>query len=244
MQMITRSANHTYAFEGREYPGVTGVLKVLDKSDALMSWAARMTAEAAIANIGTLPQLLDSVGPEGVVKALTARSGWTSQKAMNLGSEIHDLADKWVRGQPLPDVITAEAVNRIKAYDAWWSSSGWRLRTSEALLVNPVAGYGGTLDLLCYDSDGRTVLADIKSGRIDYRGRVYDSIVLQLAAYSGATWLQHEGVIYPMPKVDRHAVIHVTEEGVREVEVSVSGADREAFGHCLGLWTWREANKR
>jgi hypothetical protein len=239
---ITRSADHHYTFRGVTYRGTTGILKVLDKSDPMMAWASRKTAEAAIANIGALPQLLESVGPEGVVKALTARSAWTSEKAMDLGSEIHDMADRYVKGQePVPG--TEEATARVKAYAEWWKASGWTLRASEALLVNTVAGYGGTLDLLCRDADGRTVLADIKSGRIDYRGRVYDSIVLQLAAYGMAEWLQVGAQLYPMVQVDRYAVVHVTADGVKEVEVPIGQADHIAFLACVELAKWRESRK-
>ena len=71
--------------------------------------------------------------------------------------------------------------SRVLAYAAWWKASGWRLRLSEAMLVNPMMGYGGTLDLLAYDRDGRTVLADIKTGK-----GVYQEAVLQLTAYGMA----------------------------------------------------------
>ena len=40
MTAITRSADHRYTYEGKEYPGVTGVLSVIDKSGPLMTWAA------------------------------------------------------------------------------------------------------------------------------------------------------------------------------------------------------------
>lgn len=240
--MITRTPDHQYLYEGQSYPGVTGVLKILDKSDALVAWASRMTAEAAIANIGTLPQLLASVGPEGVVKALTSRSAWTSRKAMDLGSDVHDLADRYVRGEALPDV-PGEAMDRIKGYAEWWRSSGWTLRTSEALLVSPGAGYGGTLDLLCRDRDGRTVLADIKSGNIDYRGKIYDSIALQLAAYGSSELIQVGGTVFAMPRIDRYAVIHVRADGVTEREVALGADDVAGFRACLALWRWHEGYK-
>ena len=73
---ITRDRYHRYTYEGTTYPGVTSILRVLDKSDALMAWASRNTAEAALAQLDHLAGLRDTVGPEGVVKALTARSGW------------------------------------------------------------------------------------------------------------------------------------------------------------------------
>ena len=69
----------------------------------------------------------------------------------------------------------APITSRVLAYAAWWKASGWRLRLSEAMLVNPMMGYGGTLDLLAYDRDGRTVLADIKTGKGVYQEAVPSS---------------------------------------------------------------------
>lgn len=240
MTYIERTPDHFYKFDGQVYPGVTNVLKVLDKSGPLMAWAARMTAEAALRV--DLAKLLEGVGPEGVVKALTSRSAWVNEQARDLGTRIHGYADDLVMGRPLPELAGEDRV-RIEHYAEWWSNSGWRLRASEALLVNPGKGYGGTLDLLCYDRDGRTVLADIKSGRIDYRGQVYDSIILQLAAYGDTEFMETAGALYVTPIIERYVVIQVTADGVREVEVAIGEAERRAFGACLELARWRESVK-
>lgn len=234
---ISRSPTHQYTFDGVTYPGVTSVLKVLDKSDALMGWAARMTAEAAIGMADTLPQLLASVGPEGVTKALTARSAWKRDEAAALGTEVHHLADLLITGGTLPPMSDA-ALARVDRYEAWWRASGWRVRVSEALLVNVTKGYGGTLDLLCYDRDGRTVLADIKTGKA-----IYHETTLQLAAYGAAEWAESDGSLYAMPQIDRYVILHVTADEVREVEVNVGRAELDAFGACLTLSRWRDTMK-
>lgn len=251
MSTITRSADHHYTYEGVTYRGVTGVLSVIDKSGPLMSWAARQTAEAAVAmftvdpaNGGALAQLLATVGEEGTIKALTSRGNWKRDEAAQLGTEIHGLADKLVRGQPLP-YMTDTTAKRVDGYAKWWAASGWSLRTSEALLVNPTASYGGTLDLLARDRDGCTVLADIKTGK-----GVYSEAVLQLTAYGDAEFIQppSENVMEPgqafrMPKVDRHVILHVTADGVREIEVNVGDLERIAWMACLDLATWRDSVK-
>ena len=98
--MITRDAAHNYSYEGRQYPGVTGILRVLDKSDALMGWAARQTAEAAVRLTATpgepdanaLETLIGTVGTEGTIRALTSRSSWTRDEAAQLGTDVHHLA--------------------------------------------------------------------------------------------------------------------------------------------------------
>ena len=154
-----------------------------------------------------------------------------------LGTDVHGMADLLVTGQPLPDMDPVVA-HRVQLYADWWQAAGWTIRATEALLVNPRVGYGGTLDLLCRDRDGRTVLADIKTGK-----GVYQETSLQLAAYGMAELIQANGMVFDMPPVDRYAVIHVTGTGVREIEMVVGDMEREAFGCCLGLSRWTETQK-
>ena len=240
---ITRSLDHHYTFDGVTYPGVTGILAVLDKSGPLMAWASRMTAEAAVGMAETLPLLIQQTGQEGAVKALTARSAWKNEEAKQLGTEVHAIADLIASGGTIPP-MSETALARVDGYERWLRSSGWRIRSSEGMIVNPVKGYGGTLDLLAYGPDGQTVLADIKTGNVAYRGKVYDSILLQLAAYGGAEWLDiGDGALYAMPEVDRYAVIHVTAEGTEELPVHIGQAERDAFHAALKLSAWRDSLK-
>lgn len=247
MSAITRSADHMYTYEGQTYRGVTGVLSVIDKSGPLMTWSAKQTAEAAIDMMESeaLAQLVATVGREGAIKALSSRANWKRDEAAALGTEVHNLADLVVRGQPTPS-MNETTRKRVLCYAAWWKASGWTLRTSEALLVSPTGGYGGTLDLLARDRDGCTVLADIKTGKA-----VYNEAVLQLTAYGDAEFIQppvdnllvETPRVFTMPKVDRHVILHVTAEGVREVEVTVGTLERIAWMACLDLATWRDSVK-
>lgn len=241
--MITRSIDHQYTFEGKTYPGVTGILKVLDKSGPLMSWAARQTAEAFVANLDQLPRLLESVGPEGVVKAMTSRSAWKNDEAKLLGTDVHEIADQLNRGTmkeadlgALPETIAKRAMN----YWTWLKASGWTVKISEAFILEPLSGYGGTLDILARDADGRAVLADIKTGK-----GVYRESVLQLAAYGMASLVQPVGAdrVYPMPAIDRYAILHVTAAGVREIEVPIGDQDRTAFLAAMTLTEWSNSQK-
>lgn len=236
---VRRSRYHEYTYDGVTYPGVTGILKVLDKSDALMSWAARQTAEAALAQIANLPSLVASVGPEGVIRALTARSGWKRDEAAQIGSDIHGYAEQIVQGNALEDVAD-HILTRVNAYVEWWKASGWKIRLSEAYVISQAMGYGGTFDLLAFDANGRTVLADVKTGK-----SVYLETTLQLAAYGMAELVApvQSPVAYPMPAIDRYVVLHVLDEGVREIEVVVTDEDREAFRSCIGLSAWKKARK-
>jgi len=244
---ISRSADHRYTFDGKTYPGVTGILSVIDKSAALMSWAARQTAEAAMElaadKIPDEPSALDklilAVGREGAIKAVTSRSSWKRDEAASLGTEVHNLADQLIRGVLDPSQVPARAVKHVKHYTDWWTASGWTVRASEAMVIHPDAGYGGTIDLLCRDRDGKTVLADIKTGKA-----VYQETVLQLTAYGIAKYIQPPGGhVALMPLPDRHVILHVTADGVREVEVPIGTLEHYAWLACIDLARWRDTMK-
>jgi hypothetical protein len=183
--------------------------------------------------------MLGTVGPEGVRKALTSRKNWTNDQAKDLGTDVHSMAELVVKGQPTPPMGEATR-KRVLHYAEWWKASGWKLRLSEAMVVYPIHGYGGTFDLLAYDPDGRTVLADIKTGK-----GIYREVALQLAAYGMAPIVAPSGsaTAYPMPTIDRHVVLHVTTEGVREVEVAVGSTEHLAFLACIELHRWTESMK-
>jgi hypothetical protein len=240
MTAITRSDDHVYTYAGVKYPSVTGILKVIDKSEALKTWAANQTADAAL-RIGPegLRVLLDAVGPLGVKKALTNRADWQKDEAAALGTAVHGYADDHINGRPIPDDLPAVQRDYVTVYEDWWKAAGWTVRTSEAYLVHTAHGYGGTLDLLCRDRDGRTVLADIKTGK-----GVYSEAVLQLAAYGAAELIQTPaGDLFPMPAVDRYAILHVTKDGVREIEVSIGALELLAWGAAIDLYQWHRTVK-
>jgi hypothetical protein len=235
--IIQRTEDHRYYYQGVAYPSVTTILKVLDKSDALIPWAAKQTAEAAwqMYKAGAFEAMTQTAA----IAAMKDRSSWTRDEAARIGTQIHAYADDLVNGRQMP-VDDPKIVKRVELYAEWWQASGWRLRLSEAYVVHPAAKYAGTFDLLAYDADGKTVLADVKTGR-----GVYSEAALQLAAYSMAPLVARptDTHTWPMPTVDRHVILHVTDAGVREVEVPVGGPEELAFIAACDLAAWRQATK-
>lgn len=238
---ILRSADHHYTYEGVTYPGVTSILRVLDKSDALVGWASRMTAEAAVRLADSLPTMIASVGAEGAIKALTARSSWQRDESAALGTEVHALAERYVKGDELTDV-TPKALARITGYAEWWQASGWRLVAAECMVIKRYPwtgrGYGGTFDLYAIDRNGKKVMADIKTGKA-----VYHEAVLQQAAYGSADVVEIDGQLFSMVEPDRYVILHATAEGTREIDIEVGKGEIAAFEACLDLHEWRESTK-
>jgi len=249
---LYRSVDHKYTATEDDgtsvtVPGTTDILSVIDKSDALMAWAANNTADAAldlarrrVGAYSALEILLEVVGPEGVRKALTSRSAWQRDSAAALGSRVHGWADKLLTvGLSAEDMASMDpaTLKRVQAYAKWWSESGWTLRLTEALVYHPTVGYGGTFDLLAYDAEGKTVLADLKTG-----ASVYREAILQLAAYGMAPLVQPAGGerTFIAPKPDRYVVLHVLSTKVNVKEVHVGEAETMAFLDCVDLYRWLE----
>ena len=244
-QAITRSADHRYLFEGIWYPGVTNIIECLGATFTVASrYGANQCAEtvAELLEQDALRSMYDTLGREGFVKGIAASAVKRRDEAAQRGTDVHTWAERIANGHPAvnaPESLRQRPID----YAEWWQASGWQTRLTEGMVVKPtdgtpVLGWGGTFDLLAYDADGRTVLADVKTGNL------YPKAVVQLAGYSLAKWVQFtDGKVYPMPKIDRYVILHVTTAGVREVEVSVGTAEHMAFLACLDLHHWTESMK-
>jgi hypothetical protein len=95
------------------------------------------------------------------------------------------------------------------------------------------------LDVLAYDQDGKTVLADIKTGS------VWREAILQLTAYGLCPLVSPMGSdkVYPMPVPDRYVILNVKPEGVRPIEVNIGSAERMAWADVLDLYAWQQSVK-
>lgn len=235
---IKRDQYHRYTFEGVRYPGWTSIGKIVDKSEALITWATRKAVGGVLDQLEALPTMLEHNARDEVVNMLAKRSAWDRDKAAARGTTIHDHADRVVQGLT-PEGVTPELAGPVAAVGRWWAASGWTLRLSEAYVVNPTLGYGGTFDLLAKDAEGRTVIADYKSGR------TYPEHRLQLLAYASAEWVTPQGsaVSYPMPQVDRYVILLVSDDGVEPVEIEIDDADRAAFQACIPLAAWKKSHE-
>jgi hypothetical protein len=98
-------------------PGVTSVLNTLPK-DALINWAARVTAEAAVDRWDELGAPATVAAAQG---AATTPGGTSTRKPHTRGTKIHDLGEKLSHGEKV-DVPDAH-VGPVEAYarflDKW-----------------------------------------------------------------------------------------------------------------------------
>jgi hypothetical protein len=242
--VITRSADHRYTYEGITYPGVSDIIECIGASfSAASGWGGKMASSAAIRLVDELPKMIETLGEVGAQRALNSRSNWgPDPSGSELGSRVHELVEDYLTGKPERSLTKPEGI-RLRHFQDWWTASGWKLRLSEAMVINKGGddgrGWGGTFDLLAYDQDGRTVLGDLKTGS------VHAKAVIQLAAYGMASLVQPAGAdkVYPMPLPDRYVILHLTEEGLRPIEVSVGTPERMAFLSALDIYHWQQTMK-
>jgi hypothetical protein len=236
---ISRDRWHRYTYEGVTYPGWTSIGKIVDKSEPLMVWAAKRAVSGLLDQVDALPTLMEHNSRDALLKMFASRSAWDRDRAADKGTTIHDHADRIVQGLEPVDV-RPEHERHVVALREWWEASGWTRRLSEAYVVNTTLGYGGTFDLLARDADGLTVLADFKTGE------TYPEHRLQLLAYGSAEFIAPQGspVAYPMPRVDRYAVLLAHEDVVETVWVEMEDLDHEALRACLPLTTWKRRHEK
>ncbi len=244
--MITRSADHRYTYEGVTYPGVSDIIEPIGASfGAASGWGGKMASQAAVRLVNELPKMIEELGEIGAQRALNSRTNWGPDPSGSiLGTSVHELVSDFLLGNPERSITKPEGI-RLAHFQEWWRTSGWKLRLTEAYVLHPAVledgwdGWGGTLDILAYDADGRTVLADLKTGS------VHAKAVIQTTAYGMCTLVQPHGAdkVYPMPIPDRYVILHLTENGLREVELAVGQKERMAFMAALDIFHWQESMK-
>lgn len=173
--------------DGREQvlQRVTTILSTLNK-EALIPWAVGQTLDACREKIlaeraYTTDQL------EQVWEWAKGAQYRTKTEAAAYGTRAHEIieaalhaAGEWpsereMAREPLP------VQNSVALFQEWWGAQNLTVIDLEAYVADVQMGYGGTIDCLARDSEGRLVLLDWKTSKA-----VYPEYHLQVVAYGGA----------------------------------------------------------
>ena len=149
--------------DGKRVPGVTTIIGRFKDSGALMYWAF---------NQG---------------KAGKERLYEEAEKAADIGTLAHELVEMHIRGEDpvkigehageFPEMSRA-ALDAYGAYLSWEKQTKIVILEQETPLVSEAYRFGGTIDAMGRDMDGRFCLVDWKTSN-----SVYSDYLLQLAAY-------------------------------------------------------------
>jgi hypothetical protein len=235
MTGLTRDEKHRYQWNGGgKVPGVTSVIKSLDKSGPLVGWAKRETAACAIRNLELLTAMVKDGGPAAAVEWLKRTPDYQRDTAAQLGTAVHALAEAVSRGIAVEvDETTAPFVS---SYMKWREIYKPRVLNAEYMVYSETHRYGGTADMAA-QINGETWLIDIKTG-----SGAYAETALQLAALHHADWAGRtdDPKKYAIPRATRFGVLHVRPEQTVLIPYDVTDAEFRAFLSCRYLTDWLE----
>lgn len=169
---------HCYTFNGDPVPGVTSILKVLDKP-ALMPWAIGVTRDYWLAEV--------QKGRTDFAKI--HKESWNASKnisktAADIGKNVHAYAEAHFKKLALPELLTDEAKRGVEAFHKWLDAHKVEVMAAERMVYSKQFHFAGTCDFVA-KIDGVLAVGDIKTS-----SGIYNDYRLQTAAYQHA--LQEE----------------------------------------------------
>jgi hypothetical protein len=169
--MAKKTYSKKYMVGDVQVPGVTTVIKTSLGwgMGALIGWAVKVTKEG---------------------KDHRA----TMQSAADAGTLAHTLVERYCNdllGNPNPDITEvmdgytdeqiASAKNALKAFMAWRDGNKFTIKNSEIEVVSPTDMFGGSIDIVFEDQDGKIHICDVKTTNY-----LLPDHLIQVAAYAAA----------------------------------------------------------
>lgn len=227
---INRGRNHTYQDGERAIVGVTTIISKGLPKPALVSWAARETAEFAADHVG----LLNNLEREEAVDLLKGAPWRDRDRAANRGTEVHGLAEKLAQGVEVD--VPEELVGHVDAYLKWREEWQPTEEMVEVPVLNRTWRYAGTADRISL-IDGKRTLIDFKTNRSGPFGEV----ALQLCAYGRAeVYLDGKGREQPMPEIEQYLCVWLKADGYEVLRVDVGEREWQTFLWIYEVGRWLE----
>jgi hypothetical protein len=225
---------------GLKVPGVTSVLGMLPK-DFLRYWAAKMVAEEAVADLGTVVSIALR-DPAAAIDFLKRAPDRNTKKAADTGTDAHAIFETMAKGKPAgrvhPDLEPfvrhfGEYLDVVQPEYHYMEETVW----SDSR--GPSLAYAGSFDAFA-TIQGERVWLDNKTTR----SGIHDEVGLQLAGYRYAdNILRPDGSRIPMPKADGGAVLHIRPEGWQLVPVACGEREFEQFLNLRRTFEWDKTDR-
>ena len=179
-------ASHRYKLDGEWVQGVTTILGNAIPKPGLTKWAAKSVAEY-VANNREGVEHLYGMGEQPMVAALKDVPWQQRDAAGNRGTEVHDLAERYLKGEKIevPDEIAGHVEACAQFIEDW---------DIQPVLVEQCVGsrehkYAGKLDLVADSKHAPRATYDWKTAK----SGIYMETAYQLAAYSFAEFYGEGG---------------------------------------------------
>lgn len=214
---------HRYKIDGRWATGVTTALNGVPKDEALKRWAARTVAEYAIDHMDFVRTMIAESGAGHARHYLAELPNAKRDTAAIRGTDVHNLAEKYVTGEPVEVPPHLEPyVEGFAAYVEDWQPNSLH---RELVVASREHGIAGTLDDISELPGHGVCLVDYKTSNY-----VFGTHALQVAAYRHMeVYLDADGNEQPMIPVDKCFILHIKPHDYSLIPVVADGETFRKF---------------
>lgn len=229
-------ASHRYKLDGEWVQGVTTILGGAMPKPALPKWSAKAVAEYVAQNREGIEHLY-AMGETPMVAALKDVPWQQRDAAARRGTEVHDLAERYIQGEEIevPDEIAGHVEACAQFIEDW---------KIQPILVEQTVGsrehqYAGKFDLVTDSSNAPRAIYDYKTSR----SGIYGETAFQLVAYAMAEFYGENGDEKPMADLGIEASfgVHIRADGYDVLPLKY-GAD--LYAEFVTLLEASRINKR
>lgn len=228
----TKRGGHRYYIHpetDQTVPGVTSVVSMLPKP-FLKFWAAKLVAETAVDNLGTVTQMMIGGDRDGAIDYLKRAPSRNTGTAADTGSTVHDLVERRIAGHDI-GALHPDIQPYIDGFDNFVADFQPEFIHVEQTVWNETYAYAGSFDAIAKIGD-TLVIIDNKTTR----SGVYPETALQLTAYARAEYiLKPDGTQVELPKVEAAAVLHLRPEHATGYQLIPVFMTDDAFNTFLAL---------
>lgn len=162
--------SHQYWIDGKRKTGVTTYIGIMDKSRPLVIWATELYRDYLLGN------LKKGITEEMVFEGCQLHEE-RKKEAADIGTEVHDWIEKYVKGEKLEMPESREAQIGVSAFIDWIQANKVKFLSSERVVYSKKHDYIGKMDIEA-EVNGKLCLIDIKTSN-----GLYNTYSMQTAAY-------------------------------------------------------------
>ena len=214
-----------------KFISVTNALSSGIPKPAIARWVQYGTSTFAVENMELVAQTLKAPnGKKAAIDMIANAPYRESEKAMNLGSLIHDCCEAIVLGSPLPAAANDPASRPfVDAFKQFVNDFEPSFEATEATVYSRQYRYAGTFDFIATIPGYGRVLGDYKTTKPNFKTGhgIYPETALQLSAYRHAEFVgMPDGTEVPVPDVDVCWGVNLRPEGYKVIPLQ---ADEDVF---------------
>lgn len=218
---------YVHPITGEEVPSVTTIIKHAFPKPKVTEWAARKSAEYAVAHW----KELDPLPVMEKVDRIRLAHEVIRDEAANIGDAVHETVDAWSRGEVRE--ITKGTNSYLNQFIGFIFDVQPKFLENEVTLWSRRYQYAGTADAII-ERNGEIWLIDIKSGK-----RVYEETALQLSALAGCDFIiRSSGEEEEIPALDVLAALHIRPRSWKLIPITSYEKNLSAFLAAREVFRW------